>query len=177
MFEIDRITKEDIAKCLKKDKLLRTSLGVKMQFTTLKWTGILLLGWTFILLVTPLPENLLMNRVAMTLLFFALTISWAVDYVNFIGSMDEAATSLTNILKKDSQLRIITDGENTVLKHKKFEAQCSQITQLRLKELLDTEIEIQEAVSELIAGKSLFHSRNLGKEEKQGTASKKQTKA
>lgn len=168
-----RLEKSEIHKCLKKDPLLRKSLGIKNQYTILKRASILIGLWMIVLAVTPLPESLLLGRIGLAMLCFTFAVCWACDIASHAISIEDAAENLTKILKKDPKVRLVSDGEKTQIQHELFQAECSQITQLDLTSMLDVEVEIQDALESLTPKQnSLFASKN-----QKSSQSKQRTKA
>lgn len=148
MFELhERIDQKRIAKCLRRDPLFAKTLGVKNTHKTLKTGGILLAVWALIMFVTPLPEYLLMNRIGLIVILLAAAVCWAADIGYHIANIDEAAKNLESILKKEPKLKIITEGEKNTIVHERFTAECSAMTQLELKAMLEVETELRDAIN------------------------------
>jgi hypothetical protein len=153
-----RIDRERIAKCLKQDQVLRESVGIRRDWTNVKRMGLLVAGWAIVLVATPLPENLLLSRIGLATVMVALGVCWGVDILQNKLRIEDAADNLVKILKKDPKVTLITKGDETKIEHEKFHADCGTITRLELKAMLDTEVEIREAVDALLEpkGASLF---------------------
>jgi hypothetical protein len=153
-----RIDRNRIAKCLKQDPILRASLGIRQDWTIVKRMGLLIGGWAIVLVATPLPENLLLSRIGLMTVMAAMGICWGVDILQNKLRIEDAADNLVKILKKDPKVTLITQGDETQIEHEKFQAECGTMTRLELKAMLDTEVEIREAVNALMEpkGGSLF---------------------
>lgn len=160
-----RVSKERILKLLKADPLLRKSLGIKMQYTVLKRASILLGIWAVVLFLTPLPEQLLLGRIGLAMLVITLGACWASDLGFQAWRLDNAADSLTKILRKNPKIRL-TEGRNKAhadIEHTEFNAICSQLSQLELKAMLEVETEVKTAVSDMTQGRKrqpLFSKEN-----------------
>lgn len=165
MFELhERIRKEDIAKCLKRDPLFTKTLGIKNTHKALKAGGILVISWLLILAVTPLPENLFLSRIGLVALLLTFGACWAADIGYHLANIDKASENLETILKKDPKIKIVTDGETNTIIHQRFTAECSAMTQLDLKAMLEVEIEVKEAIQSVLDKPSLWKHQKKDEE-------------
>lgn len=147
-----RITKASLRGVIKGDPLLQKSLGLQNRFSILKASSVLLAGWAFILLVTPLPEQLFLSRLGLLGLILVVLSSWGADIGFHASAIDEAAERLAVILKKDPKIALTTTEEAVQIKHALFDAKCEQMTKLKLAAMLRVETDVQEAVRELTQG-------------------------
>lgn len=165
-----RLTKERVLKLLKADPVLRKSLGIKTQYTVLKRASILLGIWALVLFMTPLPEQLLLGRIGLAMLILTFGACWASDLGFQAWRLDDAAESLTKILRKNPRIRLTErrdEVQTTTIEHEEFDAACSQISQLELKAMLEVETEVKTAVYDMTRDKQrqpLFSKENTAAE-------------
>jgi len=140
-----RITSEKLFKILKEDALLQKSLGVQKSYTILTRTGIMMAGLIAALAVTPLDQALL-GRIGIALLASVLACGWGANSLFHKIRLEETAESLKSILRENPHVTIEKDKSGILLKHKKFEARCSPISELQFQAMLEVETEVFQAM-------------------------------
>jgi hypothetical protein len=145
------LDREAITRALRRDKVLKRSLGLRPRFTLTKWFGILWSIWVVVLLLT--PEGALIGRLSLMLTAIFTAFFLGLDAIQNINREIDLANRLFNLLEKSPNLEVQQkEGEETArIIHQKFKAECQLDTALLLDEMVTTERETKltlESVSD-----------------------------
>lgn len=145
------LDRESITEALRNDRTLKSSLGIRSQFTAVKRFLIVWAIWTVMLLVTPLPEALEWNLVS--LLVTAMIGAFCLSYDLFQNRRRELqlAERIYNLLENTPVLEVKQDQEKRLahITHPKFTADCQLDTALLLAEMIASEKETKEILDRI----------------------------
>lgn len=140
------LDRETIIKALRRDTLLKKSLGFHARYITTKWFAIVWGIWMLTLLVTPLPETFMLSQLSLLMTAVFAGIFLAIDSYQNLLNEAQLADRIFNLLEKAPALKIEQKESSAHISHPKFQADCRLETALLLDEMVSSEKETALAV-------------------------------
>lgn len=135
------LDRETITKALRRDTLLKKSLGCQARYITTKWFAIVWGIWVLTLVVTPLPESFMLSQVSLLMTAVFVAIFLAIDSYQNLLNEAQLADRIFNLLEKTPSLEIEQRESSAHIRHPKFQADCQLDTALLLDEMVSSEKE------------------------------------
>lgn len=146
MNQVDILSKEHIKQAFVEDQILRKSFGVENKHYFLKSFALIWGIWVVTLLVTPLPEQLILNQIGGSLSILGSILCALIDYFDTKTRVETTATRVWRILENNKKMEIKYTETGATIDHKSFKAKCTQNTALRLHAMLTNEAVLESVM-------------------------------